>query len=205
MLKEGFHYDPNQSKRLVDLILYRSTQSEGWTDLASYIERMPEGQDTIYYLSGESLDLLRHSPQLEAFAKQGVEVLLMDDAVDELVMAQIREHEGHALKSAAHGEVNLDNIASSDSDGDSDSDEKSDDSDSDESTRPDAAAIAPLIESLQSHLGEQIESVRVSKRLTESAVCLVAKEEGLSPHMQQMMRAMGAGHARRETYPGNQC
>ena len=193
VLKEGFHYDPNQAKRLVDLVLYRSTQGEGWTDLAGYIERMPEGQDTIYYLSGESMELLRHSPQLEAFAKQGVEVLLMDDAVDDLVMAQIREHEGHPVKSAAHGEVDLDSIVTDKSTeaSENDAEDQSDESDSQSSEAPDAAAIAPLIESLQSHLGEHIESVRISKRLTESAVCLVAKEEGLSPHMQQMMRAMG--------------
>lgn len=189
VLKEGFHYEPNQSARLQELLLFRSTAGESWTSLAEYLERMPEGQEGIYYLSGDDLDLLRTSPQLEAFRKHGVEVLLMNDPVDELVVSQLGELEGHSLLSAARGDLDLTGVASKAAGEDGEG--EGDDAEAGDEAAPSDESLAPLLEVLQAKLDEDIEAVRVSKRLTDSAVCLVAADGGLTPQLEQMMRQMG--------------
>ncbi|MCB0217616.1 MAG: molecular chaperone HtpG [Chloroflexi bacterium] len=185
VLKEGFHYEPVQAPRLQELLLFRSTAQEGWTSLAEYIARMPEAQQAIYYVTGESLELLRDSPQLEAFRARDVEVLLLPDPVDELMVAQLGEVEGKALRSAARGDVDPSELP-----GGADAAQRvlTPEADGGAAT-PDE--LGPLLGRLQQVLDETIESVRVSHRLTDSAVCLVAPEGSLSPQLEQMMRAMG--------------
>ncbi len=184
VLKEGFHYEPRQAARLQELLLFRSTASEGWTSLAEYRERIPEAQSAIYYVTGESLELLRESPRLEAFKARGIEVLLMPDPVDELMVAQIGEVEDMSLVSAASGEVDLAELPGGEEEAEVLTPEG-------ESEKADAEAMGALLGRIQQYLDEEVESVRVSKRLTDSAVCLVTPEGALTGQMEQMMRAMG--------------
>jgi len=206
VVKEGFHYEPDQAEALRDLVLFRSTAGDGWTTLGEYVERMRDGQDAIYFLIGERVDLLRHAPQLEAFRAQGVEVLLLTDPVDEIMTLQLGDYADRPLKSVARGEIDLAAIrpkaaVEEGADGAADgitgnAAEAGADAAVATPGSPDAAgpapeSLKPLLEHFRSVLDADVEAVRVSKRLTDSAVCLVSTEGGLSPQLEQMMRAMG--------------
>ncbi len=176
-LKEGFHYDPKNKEKLAAISLWQSTAGTAWTTLAEYVERMKDGQDAIYVLAGKDLDTLREAPQLEVFTKKGVEVLLLSDHVDEFVLQSLTEFDGKSLVDISRGEVDL---------GDMDADaEAAEDNTEKQET------LAPLCTLLQAALDAQIESVRVSNRLTDSAACLVTPENAPSPQMERMMRSMG--------------
>lgn len=187
-LKEGFHYDPRHKDKLSKLLLLRSTHGDGWTTLDEYIARAPEGQDKIYTLSGDKLEALRGSPQLEIFAAKGVEVLLFADPVDEIMLGAIDEYEGKALQSASRGEVDLSGIGKKADDAEA---SKEGDEDAKDEDKKDDHALAPLLAALGRHLSDDVESVRISTRLTDSAACLVTPEGGMSPQIERMMKAMG--------------
>lgn len=180
-LKEGFHYEPKNKDRLQKLVMFRSTHGTGWSTLDEYIERAPEGQDKIYYLSGDKLETLRDSPQLEIFAAKGVEVLLFVDPIDEIMVENLAEVEGKALQSVARGEVDLEAISVDETNKD-----EAEAKDSD--TPPDLAA---LLAALGRELADEVAEVRVSTRLTGSAACLVTPEGAMSPQIERMMQAMG--------------
>ena len=178
-IKEGYHYDALNKDKLSKIALWHSTTGEAWSTLAEYVERMKEGQETIYVLLGKNIDTLREAPQLEVFNKKGIEVLLLADHIDEFVLGTLTEFDDKKVVDIARGEVDLSAIAGED--GDADSEEES----------VDHASLAPLCGLLKDALVEQIDAVRVSSRLTDSAVCLVSPENAPSPQMEQMMRAMG--------------
>jgi len=179
VIKEGYHYDPNNKDRLSSIALWRSTQGEGWITLSEYVERMKEGQEEIYVLVGKSIETLREAPQLEVFAKKGVEVLLLTDHVDEFILGTLTEFDGKKTNDVARGDVDLSAVV----DGE--------DAEPSSETKVDDETLAPLCELLKTALEAQISEVRVSARLTDSAACLVSPEEALSPQMEQMMKAMG--------------
>ena len=87
---------PTTAPKLLELARFRSTHGQGWTSLADYVARMKEGQEAIYYISGESHDALRTSPQLEQALAKGVEVLLLDDPVDEFWLQEVKDYQSHA-------------------------------------------------------------------------------------------------------------
>ena len=184
-LKEGFHYEPKNKDRLEKLLLFRSTHGEGWTTLGEYLERAPEGQDKIYYLTGDKLETLRESPQLEIFADKGVEVLLFVDPIDEIMVENLAEYDGKALQSVARGEVDLDGVEKDEQDT---ADEAKDDADESKDEHPE---LAPLLAALSRELADDVAEVRVSSRLTGSAACLVTPEGAASPQIERMMQAMG--------------
>ncbi len=196
-LKEGFHTDQPRHDTLRGLLLARSTTATGWTTLDEYVSRMRDGQDAIWWLAGDKVDRLKDAPQLEAFHAKGVEVLLLSDPADEIVMALLAEHDGHPLRSAAHDELDLSAIgAAAGTDGADKEKKDGDDKDADASADsdgdgPTAEALKPFLERLASGLGDDVETVRPSARLTESAACLVATEGAVSAQLEQLMRAMG--------------
>lgn len=187
VLKEGLHYEPGQSQAIGALCLFRSTAGEGWVSLAEYAARMPEGQTAIYYLTGEDLARLRQAPQLEVFRARGVEVLLLSDPVDELVVANIGGQAERPLVSAARGDLDLSGIPAPAADESA----EAVDTGADASAAPAPENLRPLLDHLAACLGGAVESLRVSSRLTDSAVCLVSAEEGLPPHMARLLRSMG--------------
>ena len=178
-IKEGYHYDALNKDKLSKIALWHSTEGEAWTTLTEYVERMKEGQETIYVLLGKNIDTLREAPQLEVFNKKGIEVLLLADHIDEFVLGTLTEFDDKKVVDIARGEVDLSAITGED--GDADSEEES----------VDHASLAPLCGLLKDALETQIDAVRVSNRLTDSAACLVTPENAPSPQMEQMMRAMG--------------
>lgn len=174
-IKEGFHYDLSAKDKLAEIMLVKTTAQDGWSTLAEVIERKKEGQSALYYLTGDKLEVLQAAPQLEVFRKRGVEVILLGDAVDEIVVGALDSFGDHKLHSAAKGE--LDGLPQADEDK--------------QKAEEDQKSLQPLCDQLAKLLAEDVQQVRVSNRLTDSAVCLVADKDGMSLQFEKMMAAMG--------------
>jgi molecular chaperone HtpG len=170
-VKEGLLSDPDNRDAILEICSFPSTHDpEEPTTLREYIARMPEGQDAIYYATGESRAALENSPHMEAFRAKGYEVLLLTDPVDEVWVDVVPSFDGKAFTSIAKGEVDLG--------GD----------DVDEDTKK---GFDPLLSWLADTLAEDVKEVRLSHRLTESAACLVGDPGDLTPTLEKMYRAMG--------------
>jgi molecular chaperone HtpG len=178
VLKEGASDDAGNRERIAKLLRFASTKSdtdEQNVSLAGYVGRMKDGQDAIYYITGDNFSAAKNSPHLEIFRKLGVEVLLMSDRVDEWVVSLLTEFEGKPLQSVAKGGLDLSKLG-----GEA---EKQEEQQTDEHTG--------LVERLQSVLKDRASAVRVTNRLTDSPSCLVSDEHGMSTHLERMLKAAG--------------
>ena len=179
VLKEGLVDDFTMRDKLLDLTRFKST-AEGVTSLAGYVERMKDGQDAIYYITGEDETQVATSPHLEGFKAKGVEVLLLTDPVDEFWMQHITQFDEKPFKSITRGSADLDGVKSDDSHDKADDDKAED-----------APSLDMLIAAIKLELGDSVKDVRVSKRLTESPVCLVADEGDMDVNMERLLRRHG--------------
>jgi molecular chaperone HtpG len=175
VLKEGIYEDAEHKDALLKLARFRSTHGDALISLADYIGRMKEGQSAIYYLTGESLQAASRSPQLEGYRAKGVEVLLLTDPVDEFWVPAIGEYEGKSFKSVTRGGADLDSI-------------KADAKAEEKKPEPAAAGIDNLIAMMKLTLKDQVKDVRVSQRLTDSAVCLVADEGDMDMRLARLLQ-----------------
>ena len=183
VIKEGIVEDFANRDRIAPLLRFASTTGEGdkqQVDLAGYVERMPEGQEAIYYITAENFRAAAHSPHLEVFRKKGIEVLLMSDRVDEWMMAYFHEFEGKPFKSVAKGDIDLGALGKSD--------ETEAESESGES---EATLEADLLEKVKQALGERVSEVRSSRRLTDSASCVVLGDQEMALHLQRLLEQAG--------------
>jgi len=183
VIKEGIVEDFANRDRIAPLLRFASTSGEGdkqQVDLASYVERMSEGQEAIYYITAENHRAAAHSPHLEVFRKKGIEVLLMSDRVDEWMMAYFHEFEGKPFKSVAKGDIDLGALGKSD--------ETEAESGSDE---PEGTLDAALLERVKEALGERVSEVRSSRRLTDSASCVVLGDQEMALHLQRLLEQAG--------------
>ncbi|MEV0531034.1 molecular chaperone HtpG [Kitasatospora sp. NPDC050463] len=181
VLKEGLIEDRDNTAALLELVSAASTNdAEKPTTLREYVERMKDGQDTIYYLTGENRAMVENSPHMEAFTAKGYEVLILTDPVDEVWTDQVPAFDGHRFQSIAKGQVDLDD----DADG-----EGGDEAKAEKARREED--FAPLLARLQTTLAEHVKQVRLSTRLTTSAACLVGDAHDLTPTLEKMYRAMG--------------
>jgi molecular chaperone HtpG len=176
VLKEGIYEDVTYRERLVKLLHCRSTATEELTTLGGYVERMKDGQEAIYYISGENLGSLQNSPQIEALVASGIEVILFDDAVDEFWTSVVTEFEDKKLLSVTRGDIDLSNFIS----------EKPEDKNTPDPVLD--AQIASLTGAFKLALGDNVKDVRVSERLTGSPVCLVADEGGMDIHLERLLK-----------------
>ena len=176
VLKEGIYEDVTYRERLVKLLHCRSTATEELTTLGGYVERMKDGQEAIYYISGENLGSLQNSPQIEALVASGIEVILFDDAVDEFWTSVVTEFEEKKLLSVTRGDIDLSNFIS----------EKPEDKNTPDPVLD--AQIASLTGAFKLALGDNVKDVRVSERLTGSPVCLVADEGGMDIHLERLLK-----------------
>lgn len=176
LLKEGIYQDGARRDALLEVAQFHSTQGDGWVSLEDYKGRMKEGQDAIYYLTGENLQQLRESPHLETFTKKGVEVLLLNEPVDEVWLSVVQEFGDKKFLSAAQGQLDLG----------SEEEKKQ----AQETREQQSKEMATFLSWLSSKL-EGVKEVRVSSRLHESPACLVTEEHGVSPHFEKLMKAMG--------------
>lgn len=176
VLKEGLYEDPERRERLLALVRFRSTtEPEKLTTLADYLARMREGQEAIYHISGEAVDSLRKSPQLEGFTDRGVEVLLLTDPVDEFWIPALGAYQDKPFKSASRGIADLDKI-------------KRPGGEEAEAPEKAKADLGGLIALFKLALGDEVKDVRASERLIGSPVCLVADEGDLDMHFERLLR-----------------
>ncbi|KOU62671.1 heat shock protein 90 [Streptomyces sp. XY66] len=178
-LKEGLLEDTDNTEALLELVSAASTHDpEKTTTLREYVERMKDGQDTIYYLTGETRAMVENSPHMEAFAAKGYEVLILTDPIDEVWVDQVPAFDGHRLQSIAKGQVDLDDTADDETETDADKAQR----------EQDFAALLPW---LTTTLSDHIKQVRLSSRLTTSAACIVGDAHDVTPTLEKMYRAMG--------------
>ena len=183
VLKEGLYEDHENRDKILEIVRFNSTASDKLISLAEYVERMKKGQTEIYYISGEGLDLVKASPQLEGFKARGIEVLLMTDPVDEFWLPMVGQFDDKPFTSATSGGVDLSKIKNVK--------DKKENDDKNEAKKADDASVAKLILALKESLGETVKDVCSSDRLTDSAVCLVAGEGDMDLHLERMLKMQG--------------
>ncbi|RVU36400.1 molecular chaperone HtpG [Hwanghaeella grinnelliae] len=181
VLKEGVYESPEHRDELMKLMRFKSTSREGWVSLADYVADMKEGQEAIYYISGDDQDTLSRSPQLEGFAAKGIEVLYMTDPVDEFWIPSVGEFDGKALKSVTRGGADLSKIKGAEKE-----DEKKDDDSADDKAATET--VDALVTALREALGDSVKDVRKSDRLTSSPCCLVADDGEMDMHLERLLK-----------------
>ncbi|MGW2843369.1 molecular chaperone HtpG [Streptomyces sp. NPDC001493] len=169
-VKEGLLDGTEDQKAILDIASFASTVGDEPTSLADYVARMKDGQDKIYFMTGESRAQVVNSPHMEAFKAKEYEVLLLTDPVDEIWVEAVREYEGKEFRSVARGAVDL----------------PSEEEPSEEKSGAYAAVLTWLNETL-----DEVQDVRLTTRLTSSPACLVSDADGLTPTLEKMYRAMG--------------
>ena len=173
-VKEGLLSDHDNQAAILELCSFASTHdAEAPTTLAQYVERMPEDQEHIYYMTGESRSSIESSPHMEALRERGLEVLLLTHPVDEVWVEQVPGFEGKELRSIAKGQVDLE------------TDEQK------EQASERRAEFSGLLEWMGTTLTDEVKEVRLSTRLTSSAACLVNDEHDMTPTLEKMYRSMG--------------
>ncbi len=170
-LKEGLYGDFANREALLDLVRFKSTSVDGWTSLAEYKSRMTGDQKAIYFITGDSEERLRKSPLLEMYRKQGIEVLLCSDEIDELVMPMVGKFGDIELKAV--------NRAGAEKEFEGKQDDQK------------AKDLAPVIERIKKALGDEVKDVRLSARLTDSPSCIVVDTDDPTLQLQQFMKSMG--------------
>jgi len=178
-LKEGLYSDYANREALLGLVRWKSTSIDGWTSLSDYKSRMKEGQKAVYYIAGGDEERLRKSPLLEMYRKQGIEVLVCAEEIDEIVLSGLGPFEGLELKSV--------NRAGSESEL---GEEKKDEGKSEASGEA-AKAAALAVEKAKKALGDSVKDVRVSKRLSESPACVVVDSDDPSLQLRELMKQFG--------------
>ncbi len=176
VVKEGLMSDFDNQETLLRISSFASTHSEEEpTTLAEYVERMKEGQEQIFYATGETRQQILKSPHLEAFKAKGYEVLVLTDPVDEVWVGNVTEFDGKRLQSVAKGEVDL----------------GSDEDESEAEREEQQKEFADLLAWLKETLSEHVKEVRLSTRLTESPACLITDAFGMTPALARLYRASG--------------
>jgi molecular chaperone HtpG len=166
ILKEGIWEDSEHRAEIAPLLRFKSSTQEGWTSLPDYVSRMQDGQDTIYYLSGDAADALKTSPQLEGFRAKGIEVLLMSDSIDSFWPDRMDSFEGKNLRSVTQAAEDL-------------------------GKGEDLPDVSPLLAAIKAALGDAVADVRATARLTDSAVVLASDGRGPDLAMQRLLRRAG--------------
>ncbi|WP_432197810.1 molecular chaperone HtpG [Streptomyces sp. bgisy027] len=177
VLKEGLVTDSENSDAILAVASFATTHADDEpTTLTRYVERMKDGQDDIFYITGESRQSIENSPHMEAFRDRGIEVLLLTDPVDEVWVDTVGEYQGKRLRSVAKGEIDLDTEGDDRTEGE---------------RAKQAEEYAGLLGWMGEQLGEDIKEVRLSTRLTVSPACVVSDAHDLTPALENMYRAMG--------------
>ncbi|WP_168016940.1 molecular chaperone HtpG [Halomonas salinarum] len=179
VLKEGPAEDYANRDKIAGLLRFASTHTDSSTQdqsLAAYVERMKEGQQKIYYIVADSFNAAKHSPHLEIFRKKGIEVLLLSDRIDEWLMSHLTEFDGKSMVDVAKGELDLGEIE--------DEEEK-------KAQEETAKSKEDLVKRVKEALGDDVQEVKVTHRLTDSPACVVLPEHEMGFQMRRIMEAAG--------------
>ena len=178
-LKEGLAEDAGNRESIAKLLRFATSTSTNETQdvsLETYIARMKEGQDKIYYNIADSYDAAKDSPLLEVFKKKGIEVLLLSDPVDYILEPELSEFNGIQFQSVSRGAVDLG---------------KMEDEQEKEEQQKAAGEFKELVEHVKTALGEKVKDVRTTTRLTSSPACLVVDDYGIDPGLERLLKAAG--------------
>ncbi|MBU2925635.1 molecular chaperone HtpG [Colwellia sp. 1_MG-2023] len=179
VLKEGPAEDMANKEQIAGLLRFASTHEDSATQnvsLASYIERMKEGQDKIYYVVADSFEAAKNSPHLEVFRKKGIEVLLMSDRIDEWLVSHLNEFDGKQLQSVTRGGLDLGDM---------------DDAETKEAQEKLEKEFDGVVARIKEALKGKVKEVKLSQRLTDSPACIVADENDMSSQMAKLMASVG--------------
>ena len=171
LIKEGVYQDFDHKDALTDLLRFKSTKEDGLVSLKEYVDRMDSDQKSIFYITGQQESSLRNSPLLEIYDKKDIEVLILDDEIDEIIIASVPNYDEKDLKS-----VNRSGAA--------DDISEDADKDSEKSTKP-------VLKKIKKVLGDKVKDVKLSSRLSDSPSCIVADENDPTAQMQEIMKSMG--------------
>ncbi len=183
ILKEGIVEEPSKKEEVAALLRFASTaeaEAKQTVSLDAYKERMKEGQEAIYYVTADTYAAAVASPHLEIFKAQGVEVLVLTDAIDEWVVSHLREFDETPLRSVDRGALDLDSLGNCDEEQEPES----------ESPKVDEE-WKEVVEAVKSSLGDAVKEVRMSKRLTDSPSCLVREEWEMGSRMRRILTRAG--------------
>jgi len=180
VFKEGVIDDHGNRERVAKLLRFSSTYDDKATPeikLEDYVSRMKEGQKKIYYITAESFSAAKNSPHLEIFRKRGIEVLLLHENVDEWLVMHLTEFQEKPLQSVTKGELDLGDLA-----------EKEEEKQEIEKASEEAK---PLLERIKNALGDKVETVKTTQRLTSSPACLVVGENAMDASLERLLKAAG--------------
>jgi molecular chaperone HtpG len=177
VMKEGIYEDTDRRDDLLALARFRSTASDGLTALSGYLGRMKDGQEHIYYIAGEDAEALKSSPQLEGFVSRGLEVLILTDPVDEFWIPSVGMYEDKSFRSVTRGTADLEKFTAAE-----------DDDKADDKSPAETPGVDHLIALMKLELKDAVKDVRVSARLTDSAVCLVADETDMDINLERLLK-----------------
>jgi len=181
VLKEGPAEDFANKERVASLLRFASTKDDSSAEthsLDAYLERCPDGQKAIYYVTGDSFAAAKGSPHIEALRKRGVEVLLLSHRLDEWLMSHLSEYKSTPLKDVARGAIDLKELPEVEGSGS-------------DAPEPTVALAEDVLEGLKKALGERVKTVRVSDRLTDSPACLVVEEDEMGSQMRRLLKSAG--------------
>merc|ERR1711904_712855 len=179
----GIHEDSTNRTKIAELMRYQTSKSSDEViSLKEYIDRMKEGQDDIFYITGESIAAVASSPFIESLKKKGIEVLYMTDPIDEYCTQQVKEYEGKKLKSVTKEGLDLD-----------DEDEK-------KKTEEMKAEFEPLCKLIKEVLGDKVDKVQVGTRIVDSPCVLVTAEDGWLANMERIMKAQALRDSSMSSY-----
>ena len=173
VIKEGLCEATTPREQILEICRFNTTGVDTLSTLDSYIDRMKEGQDQIYYLTGERIETLRSSPQLEGFMKRGIEVLLLSDHVDDFWVNVVFEYKGKKFKSVTRADIDLDDAK--------DAEQKN------ESKGADDESMKALCGRIKEILGDKVKDVRTTSKLTNSAVCLAVEEGAMDFRLERFL------------------
>ncbi|MFP4418777.1 MAG: molecular chaperone HtpG [Chitinivibrionales bacterium] len=177
VFKEGLHADFENKDKLLELVRFQSSMGSA-NDLVSlkqYVGRMRDDQKAIYYITGDSREIVEKSPHLEVFKEKGIEVLYLIDPIDEFVIPNLYDFEGKKLESVTQGDLDLGELGKEEQ----------------QAKKKTASKLKKLSERIKNILSDDITEVRVTTRLKNSPSCLVTAENEMNAHMEKLMKAMG--------------
>ena len=178
VLKEGLYEDAERKEALLDLCRFSTNENESIISLSQYLEKMPETQKDIYYISSETSAQALASPHLEGFKSKNIPVLIMTDAIDQFWLPMIGSFKDKKFTSITQGQINLDEL--------DEKDKEKNTENKDQKEKQDKEFI-DLIAQMKIVLGDQVKDIRLSSKLTDSPVCLVADDGDMDIAMEQLM------------------
>ncbi|MGH1487623.1 MAG: molecular chaperone HtpG [Cellvibrionaceae bacterium] len=179
IIKEGPGEDMGNKEKIAKLMRFATTHTdepEQNQSLDDYIGRMKEGQDKIYYVAAENFNTAKNSPHLEVFRKKGIEVLLLCDRIDDWTMSHLREYDGKSFQDVGRGALDLGDL-------DNEEEKKEQEKINEE--------LKGLVERSQKALGDSVEEVRLTHRLTNSPACVVVGDADMGAQMRRLLEQAG--------------